>query len=200
MGDARLDFLADIIKPEKVTPAEVKYWDVPAGTGDAREGAGIDGQNLNVLQGADALLHVVREFQNPAVPHMRGSVDAARDAADMEAELALSDLGILERRLERIEALQKGARGADRDSFMKESMIPQLLKDGLADGVPVREQQVPGQMGEVLSNYQLLTAKPLLTVVNTDEDAPPSGGPDQVATGGPGRECTSLAAKLELES
>ena len=64
------------------------------------------------------MLHVVRQFQDPAVPRMRGSVDAARDAADMEAELALSDLGILERRLERIEALQKGKGYAVKDGDM----------------------------------------------------------------------------------
>ena len=196
MADTRLDSLADIIQPDKVTPAEVKYWDVPAGAG---ERAGFGGLYLNVLQGADALLHVVRQFQDPSVAHVRGTVDPVRDAADMETDLALSDLAILERRLERIEAQQKGARGAERDSLTREGAFLQGLKDGLEHGQPVRGQEVPEQMMDVLSNYQLLTAKPLLTVVNTDEDAPPGGGMDRGARGGPGTECTSLSAKLEME-
>ncbi len=193
MADSRLDSLADIIQPGKVTPAEVKYWDVPAGSGD-----GFGGQYLTVLQGADALLHVVRQFPDPSVAHAKGTVDPVRDAADMEAELALSDLAILERRLERIEAQQKGARAAERDSLTRESALLQRLKDGLEQGMPVREQEVPDQMADVLSGYQLLTAKPLLTVINTGEDGL-DDGTDPVTRGGPGTGCTSLSAKLEME-
>ena len=199
MSDPRLDSLANIFQPEKTTPAEVRYWDVPAGVNGAGESAGLGGRYLNVLQGADALLHVVRQFRDPSVAHVRGTVDPARDAADLEMELALSDLAILERRLERIEAQQKGAKGAERDVLTREQALLQRLKDGLEDGRPVRQQEAPEQMAGVLSNYQLLTAKPLLTVVNTDEDAPPLGEPWGAAGGGPGTECTSLSAKLEME-
>ncbi|MCE2405024.1 MAG: YchF family ATPase [Dehalococcoidia bacterium] len=193
MADRRLDSLGDIIQPDKVTPAEVKYWDVPAGSGD-----GFGGRYLTVLQGADALLHVVRQFQDPSVAHVKSAVDPVRDVADMEAELALSDLAILERRLERIEAQQKGARAPERDSLTRESALLQRLKDGLEQGVPVRRQEAPDQMADVLSGYQFLTAKPLLTVVNTGEDGP-GDGMDRVAIGGPGTECTSLSARLEME-
>jgi GTP-binding protein YchF len=196
MADTRLDSLADIIQPDKVTPAEVKYWDVPAGAG---ERAGFGGLYLNVLQGADALLHVVRQFQDPSVAHVRGTVDPVRDAADMEADLALSDLAILERRLERIEAQQKGARGAERDSLTRERVFLQRLKDGLDQGTPVREQEAPDHTADVLSGYGFLTAKPLLTVVNTGEDGPDDGVTDRVARRGPGTECTWLPAKLEME-
>ena len=196
MADARLDALADTFQPEKVVPEEIKYWDVPAGLGNVGEDTGIGGQYYNVLQGADAILHVVRAFQDPSVPHTRGTVDEDRDAADMEAELAFSDLTILERRMQRIEAQMKGTKGQERDSLTREASFLQGLKEGLDEGVPVREQPVQQQMEEVLSNYQLLTGKPLLTVVNTDEDATGFG---KVEAKGLGKECTSLSAKLEME-
>ena len=169
--DPRLDTLARIFNPEKLVTVEVKYWDVPAGSGVTGDGAGIGGQFLNLLQGADSLLHVVRAFEDPSVPHISGSVDPQRDAANMEAELVFSDLALLERRVQRIEASLKGSKGRERDILLTEGSLVKRLQEGLENDVPVRAQQLPPEETDTLSNYQLLTSKPLLIVFNVGEAA-----------------------------
>ena len=207
LPDPRLDTLAGLFRPEKVVPVEIKYWDVPAasgiGGGMAQDGAGISGQYLNLLQNADALLHVVRAFEDPTVPHVGGSVAPHRDAADMEVELIFSDQAILERRVQRIEAGLKGARGHERDVALREGSLLRRLKEGLDKDVPIREQEVSPDEQDLLSNYQLLTAKPLLVAFNMDEEALPSL--DEMETELDGRYAkpevmtTALCAKLEME-
>src|SRR5919204_281777 len=106
--DDRVDRLAALFKPKKTTHAEVRYADVglarsahgtPQGSGKA-DGAGA--QRLGELRNADALVHVVRAFRDPSVPHVEGDVDPARDAAALELELLVADLAVVERRVERI--------------------------------------------------------------------------------------------------
>ena len=120
MPDHRLDTLARTFEPDKVVSVEIKYWDVPAASGVSGDGAGIGGQFLNLLQNSDALLHVVRAFEDPSVAHINESVDPHRDLADMEGELVFSDMGILERRGQRIETTLKGAKGHERDMLLRE--------------------------------------------------------------------------------
>ena len=208
MSDPRLDTLVKIFNPEKVVPAEVRYLDVPAGqrtSAETNEWAGIGGQFLNLLQGADALLLVIRAFEDPSVPHVRGSVDPHRDIADVEAELALSDLAILERRVAKIEANLKGSGGHERDTLLKETAVLQRVKEELEKGVPLREQQVTSEEATLLSNYQLLTAKPLLIALNADEGSLPGGAGLERAVAANGSEASAgvgvvaLCAKLELE-
>ncbi len=207
LPDPRLDTLAGLFKPEKVVPVEIKYWDVPAasgiGGGMAQDGAGISGQYLNLLQNADALLHVVRAFEDPTVPHVGGSLAPHRDAADMEAELIFSDQAILERRVQRIEAGLKGSRGHERDVALREGSLLRRLKEGLDKDVPIREQEVSPDEQDLLSNYQLLTAKPLLVAFNIDEEALPSLDEMETELDGryakPGVMTTALCAKLEME-
>ena len=202
MADPRMDILAEMFKPQKVTHAEVKYWDVPAATGEGG-GAGIGGQYLNHLQGADALLVVVRAFQDPSVPHATGSVDPARDLETMLAELAFSDLAILERRVARIESEMKSARSHDRDVFAKEMSLLQRVKIQLDADVPLRDQEISPEERLALSNYQLLTDKPVLIVFNVDEDNPDHNAvliKDLSSTHeGKGVAATSLCSKLEME-
>ncbi len=204
MPDSRLDTLARIFSPDKVVPVEIKYWDVPVGSGMAEEGAGIGGQALNLLQRADALLHVVRAFEDPSVPHVIGSVDPRRDAANMQAELTFSDLAILERRMQRIEVSLKGAGGRDRDLLLREEAVIRRLKDDLEKDVPVREQETLPEEADILSNYHLLTAKPLLTVFNIDEAGMTGAAEleDELVgpwAGKPGVRATTLCGKLEME-
>ena len=169
MLDPRLDTVAEIFGPNRVLPAEIKYLAIPSGSGITVGTAGIAGQSMNLLQSADALLHVVRAFEDPAVPHMAGGVDPYRDAVNMDAELALSDLAILERRVERIQTSLKGASGHERDLLMRETTLLQRLKDSLESDVPVREQHLLPEDMNALSDYQLLTAKPMLVVFNIGE-------------------------------
>ena len=167
--DARLEALADIFHPEKVTPAEVTYWDIPAAP-TLEKGQGIAGQYLNVLQRADALLLVVRAFSDPSVPHLAGSVDPHRDAAAMQEELAFADLLLLERLVERREATLKGAKPHEREAVGRELALLRRLKEGLEAGVPVREQETTEEERKLLAGYQLLTGKPLLVVFNVGEE------------------------------
>ena len=203
MSDPRLDTLAQMFGPDKVVPVEIKYSDVPVGSGGRGDDGGIVGQFLNLLQNSDALLHVARLFDDPSVPHIRGSVDSNRDTVDMEAELASSDLGILEGRSQRIEASLKGARDLERDMLLREGSFVQRLKDGLENDVPVREQQVAQDEADILSNYQLLTAKPLLTVFNIGESqlAHEAALREELArrTDRTGVGSTTLCGKLEYE-
>ena len=202
MHDARLDTLAGIYNPKKVVHAEVTYWDVPA-VAESAERQGIGGQYLNLLQGADAFILVVRAFHDPSVAHVSGSVDPMRDAEAMQEELALSDLVILERRIERIESALKGARSAERDNLLKEAELLGRVREKLEGGAPLREQNLSADEHTLLSNYQFLTGKPLLLVFNADEQAR-DDQPDISAwvQDGPGLPMVSalcLCAKLEME-
>lgn len=202
MHDARLDTLAGIYNPKKVVPAEVTYWDVPA-VAEGADRQGIGGQYLNLLQGADAFILVVRAFHDPSVAHVSGSVDPLRDAEAMQGELALSDLVILERRIARIESALKGARGGDRDNLLKEADLLGRVREKLESGVPLREQELSADEHTPLSNYQFLTGKPLLLVFNADEQER-DGQPDlspwvEVGPRTPMVSALSLCAKLEME-
>ena len=115
---------------------------------------------------ADALVHVVRAFRDEAVPHPSGSVDPARDAQAMEDELILADLGVAERRLERIEKDLKKGRSPELE---KERDLVQRCKVALEEGKPLRALQLTGDDLKRLRGFQFLSAKPLLLVINLDE-------------------------------
>ena len=100
--DTRLKSLEEMFNSQKVVNAEVRYIDFPKGADDITRSKGISGEYLNLLENADALLHVVRAFNDPSVPHVEGSVDPHRDLASMDLEMAFADLAILERRVERL--------------------------------------------------------------------------------------------------
>ncbi len=102
--DPRLEVLAKMFKPRKITYADVQYIDIGGLSGSGRAGGGLPPVLLNYIASADALLHVVRAFDDPTVPHPNGSVDPQRDIAAVDLELAFSDLGIIERRLNRLNA------------------------------------------------------------------------------------------------
>jgi GTP-binding protein YchF len=168
--DARLETLARIFGPQKVTPAEVIYWDIPAATAGDGHQAAIGGPFLNQLQGALALIHVVRAFDDPRVPHAQGSVDPLRDVAAMRSELVLSDMVILERRSQRIETGMKGSRVHERDVLLREQALVQKVRESLEKEVPLHQQSFFAEEARLLANYQLLSVKPLLVVYNIGEE------------------------------
>ena len=201
--DPRLNALADLVKPEKVVPAEIKWWDVPASSDDTADGAGFSGQVLNLLQSADALLHVVRAFDDPMVPHHRPNMDPQRDAADMEAELVFADLAILERRRQRIDVNLKGAKGRERDLLLQEGALLSGLQEGLEKELPICQQQLSPEEMDTLASYNFLTSKPLLVVFNVAEEQLSVGpSPSAISDGErprPGLVTDTICAKLELE-
>jgi GTP-binding protein YchF len=195
--DARLDTLTAMYNPKKRVPATVEFTDLAAtgATGNAK--ALVD---VVAYKNADALVHVVRAFRDPAVPPPSGSVDPARDAQAMEDELILADLGVAERRLERLEKDLKKSKTADLE---KERDVITLCKTTLEDGRPLRALDLKGDDLRRLRGFQFLSAKPLLVVVNLDESTPVANALDAVgltpflsraSTG-----AVALCEKIELE-
>jgi len=171
--EPRLKTLADMLQPKKVVPAEVRYIDVGASVKSLVTGPGIGGELLNHLSNADALINVVRAFTDDSVPHPEGSLDVERDIANMNLELVFSDLTIIERRLERIEASLKGAKPPERQAALHEQEIIQRLKAELEKDIPIRALSLAAADARLLAGFQFLTAKPLLTVVNIGEEQLP---------------------------
>ena len=160
--DGRLDTLTAMYTPRKRVPATVEFTDV---AGPARSGA----QALVDVAGyknADALVHVIRAFRDASVPHPSSSIDPARDAQAMEDELILADLGVAERRLERIEKDLKKGRSTELE---RERDLVQRCKDALEHGTPLRALPLAGDDLKRLRGFQFLSAKPLLLVINLDE-------------------------------
>ncbi len=165
--DRRLDDLAKLFNPKKITHADIRYVDFPGSA--FGEGHGPPPQFLAQLARCDALIHVVRAFTDETVPHPRGSVDAARDASAMELELAFADATFIEKRLDRIEAAMRAVRAGERDAAEREIALLQRLKQGLEAEHPLREQELSDEEERMLVNYQFFSDKPLLLVVNIDE-------------------------------
>src|SRR5258705_7082876 len=161
--DARLDRLTAMFNPKKRVPATVEFSDLaaPGRTGGAQ--ALVD---VVAYKNADALVHVVRAFEDPAVAHPSGSIDPARDAQAMEDELILADLGVAERRLERLEKDLKKSRTAELE---RERDVVTLCQSALDDGRPLRALELKGEDLKRLRGFQFLSAKPLLIVINLDE-------------------------------
>ena len=146
--------------------------------------------DVAAYKNADALVHVVRAFRDESVAHPSGSVNPARDAQAMEDELLLADLGVAERRLERIQKDLKKGRSAELE---KERDLVQRCKDALEAGTPLRALQLAGEDLKRLRGFQFLSAKPLLLVINLDEaDLPEVGAADE-----PGRIRGTEAGRLE---
>jgi GTP-binding protein YchF len=175
--DGRLEVLAQLFKPKKVTYADVQYVDVAGISGGGRQGGGLPPALLNYIGGADALLHVVRAFDDPGVPHPEGSVDMERDIQTVDLELAFSDLAIIERRLQRLNAEIGKLASKDKELRIAERDLLERLQGALEADQPIRGLELSEEEERLIRGYQFLTAKPLLLVPNIDEAriaAPPS--------------------------
>jgi GTP-binding protein YchF len=168
--DARLQPLADIFHPKKTTYATVEFVDV-AGVGQAAHGDGEKREGLSAefighIRNADALAIVLRTFENSNVPHIYNSIDSNRDLDSLNAELALTDLATVEKRIERT---KKAAKSGDK-KYQQELDILQLLQEALNDLRPVSSLELLAQDRAVLSELFLLTLKPRMYVLNVSED------------------------------
>jgi ribosome-binding ATPase len=171
--DERLYQLAAIFHPKKIVHAEVKYIDIGASLKELAVDKGIGGQLLNQLSTVDVLVNVIRSFKDDSLPHPEGSLDVARDIEAMNLELTFSDLAILEKRLEKMDGAMKAAKAAERIMYQKEQDTLMKIKASLEKDLPIREMLMTAEEIKAISNYQFLTAKPLLTVVNIGEDQLP---------------------------
>src|SRR5258705_4210922 len=173
--DARLDRLTAMYNPRKRVPATVEFTDLAAQGAAGGAQALVD---VVAYKNADALVHVVRAFNDPSVPHPSGAVDPARDAQAMEDELILADLGVVERRLERLEKDLKRNRSAELE---RERDVILLCQAALEGGRPLRALDLEGDDLKRLRGFQFLSAKPLLIVINLDESQLADGGIDRAA-------------------
>jgi GTP-binding protein YchF len=172
--DRRLDRLTEMYQPRKRVPATIEFSDLafPTGSGAAAKML----VDVAAYKSADALVHVIRAFDDPALAHPAGSIDPVRDARMMEDELILADMGVVERRLERIEKDLKKARTADLE---RERELVSSCHAALLDGRPLRSLELAGEALKRLRGFQLLSAKPLLIVLNVDEGQFTEGGDGQ---------------------
>ena len=201
--EPRLQTLADMLGPKRVVSAEIRYVDVGASVKDLVKDETISGQLLAQLSNVDALINVVRAFTDEKIPHIEGSLDAARDIATMDLELAFSDLTIIERRLKRIEISLKGAKQSERQSFLREQEILMKIRAELEKDVPIRELRLTSDEARLITNYQFLTAKPLLIVVNIGEEQLPQAASLEAELSAhysrPHSRVITLCSKLEME-
>jgi hypothetical protein len=167
--DERLERLAEIFHPHRVTPAEVRFADlvgIPRGV--AREG--LPGSLLAAISEADALLHVVRAFENPLAPHPAGTVDPARDLEWLDTEFLLADLGVVERRLERLRQEIPKLPRAEREEREREQALLGRLREALEVGTPLRDLELEAEDLRTLRGFNLLTLKPVLVLFNVGEE------------------------------
>jgi GTP-binding protein YchF len=201
--DPRLDALTPLFNPKRVVPADVQYLDV-AGLAKGVGEQGMGGQLLGHLAQANTLVLVVRAFEDPNVPHPETSVDPIRDLETLLLEFTFSDLGIIEKRLQRIEATIPKLRGAEREANEHERSALERCKAALEENTPIREVELNEEEERLLRGFGFLTQKPVLVLFNVGEDQ--IGEPaeqlvekarEQLAS--PGVEIHALAGKIEME-
>ena len=196
--DARLQPLADIFHPKKVTPATVEFVDV-AGIGQSSHAAdekreGLSAEFLGHIRNADALAIVLRTFENSNVPHIYDTIDPNRDLDSLNAELALTDLSTVEKRIERT---TKAAKSGDK-KYQQELEILRLLQDALNELKLVSQLELLAQDRAVLSELFLLTLKPRMYVLNVSEDALGAAG-DLLARTAAGEDIDLSTLESELQ-
>lgn len=191
--DPRIDAIADAQDIPRRVRAQVQVVDIPGLAAGAGQGEGLGGKALGELRQTDALIHVVRAFANSEVPHPDDLVDPRADAEAIDLELLLADREQVERRLERV---RKGAKSGDSAARAELALLEHLAAD-LDAGTPVRMTGDPDAV-ELALDMGLLTAKPVLYVVNTDDPGLP---PEDVAAYAAERhaQVLALAVGTELE-
>lgn len=197
--DERLLKLAQLVQAKKITPIEVHLHDLPP---MFERGAAPSGEAAESLSRADALLHVVRAFRREDVPH-NGPVDPDSDIAAFDAELMLNDLGIIERRLDKLDTTARTGKPAEREAGEREMALLQRVKQVLeSDKAPRNEAWDPQDL-KALGNFGLLSLKPMLIVINIDESD--VGGQPEMEAQFAGRytgtrtRAAAICAKLEAE-
>lgn len=164
VSDPRLLPLARIFESKKITPASIEYIDMPAiSRGSARH----ESLGLPALSQPDMFLHVLRAFRAESVPHLEGSIDPRRDFEALELELILADLAIIEGRLARLEKDLKKMKSLELELEQRTLL---RLKSALEREIPLRDLELTEQEEKIIRGFGLLSVKPVLGVVNIDED------------------------------
>lgn len=201
--DPRLDALTPLFNPKRIVPADVQYLDV-AGLAKGVGESGMGGQLLGQLAQANALVLVVRAFEDDNVPHPETTVNPLRDLETLLLEFTFSDLGIVEKRIDRIDQTVGKLRGNEKEQYEREREALVRCKAALEDGTPVREVELDDEEERLLRGFGFLTQKPLLVLFNVGESQ--LGEPADTLTanareqfGRPGVEIHALAGQIEME-
>ena len=164
--DKRLDIIESHIETQEVLPAVVEIVDIAGLVKGASEGEGLGNKFLANIREVDAIVHVVRCFDDTDVTHVEGSVDPERDVDIINTELLLADLQTVEKRLEKA---KRAAKSQDKEDVARAKAIEKVY-DALADGVPARAVEFTQRERELIYDLHLLTDRPVLYVANVDED------------------------------
>lgn len=163
--DKRLDVLAEMYNPEKYTPAIIEFVDIAGLVRGASKGEGLGNKFLSHIREVDAIVHVVRCFENENIIHVDGNVDPIRDVETINLELIFSDIEILDRRIDRVKKAMKGDK-----SLAAEVELLERIKATLEEGKCARTIELSDDEREMLGDTQLLTIKPVIYVANISED------------------------------
>ena len=170
--DERLERLAEIFKPKKIVQADVTYVDLPAPPASTEGRVGTEelpAEHLARLRESDALLHVVRAFEDASHPHPAGSVDPARDLEQLDLEFTLADLAMAERRLERLKTSGRHGTQAEREAAEREEVVLRRIHEGLEAGTPIRDLGLDADEAKAIRGFRFLTEKPVLVLLNVGE-------------------------------
>jgi GTP-binding protein YchF len=176
--DPRVDALAKVVQPQRIQRATVQFVDIAGLVKGASEGEGLGNQFLNNIRETDAIVHVVRCFDDTDVVHVMGAVDPVRDREVINLELVLSDLALAEKRLERV---RKTARGGDKDAAAEVALLERIVA-ALSEGKSARAVDVDADEDRLMRSWNLLTAKPVLYLANVAESDLPEGENEHVRT------------------
>ncbi len=197
--DPRLDKIAELTKSAKTVPTHLEFVDIAGLVRGASQGEGLGNQFLANIREVDAVVHVLRCFEDDNVTHLEGAIDPVRDAETVETELMLADMESLEKR---VMPLTKKARGGDKDAKAQLGLVEQAL-DLLRGGKPVRLMGLAEGQGKGVRMLQLLSAKPVLYVCNVEEEATGGGNiwVERIAALATeqGAEAVSISAAIEAE-
>ncbi len=198
--DERVDKLSEIFRPRRTIYAKVQYNDIGGVTKGIGSSGGMSGQLLNRMSQNDALLLVIRAFENELVPHPEGSVDPVRDVEIVQTEFLLSDMSLMDNRLKRIEErLKKGGDPKERAAYREEKELLLRLQAVLEEEKPLRGIELSPEEEKILRAFGLLTLKPLLIVVNAGDEG--YDLPDELAAlnDQPETAVMVLQGKVEME-
>jgi GTP-binding protein YchF len=199
--DPRLDTLAELVHPERVVPAAVEFVDIAGLVKGASQGEGLGNQFLANIREVDAVLHVVRCFEDPDIQHVMGPVDPVRDREVVNIELGLADLATVEKRLDRT---ARTAKSGDPQAKL-ELRVLEAVQTALAAGMPARVVVPTEEETPVFRSLNLLTAKPVLYAANVAEDQIIEGNAfvtalrTAVERDGEQAEIVTFSAKVEAE-
>ena len=163
--DRRLDALSEIVKPERVIPTAIEFVDIAGLVAGASKGEGLGNQFLAHIRETDAIAHVVRCFENDDVIHVAGKVDPLSDIAVIDTELALADMGSVERAVQRA---VKASKSGNKDELEKKRVL-ELLAAHLDQGLPARTLKLAPEEKALLHDLHLITIKPVMYIANVEE-------------------------------